>query len=443
MFKKSWLYGGLAMLVGICFALLGAEIILRVLAPADHAATIGHREAKNAALYGWGYDPGERFGLLDPDTNQIIVSFANSHGWRDRERTTEKPAGVHRILVLGDSNTFAPLVPDEQMYTRVLESALGEKGVKAEVINISYGGWSTDQQLEALINEGMSYQPDLVLLQFCSNDLSGNAEFRDPGARASKPFYYEISGDGKLVRRENPHFVESDQGRKAALKSVIFNLEVFKRVYKVYLWYRLVFLPQKEPYFTSPQRLEQLKLALGESYSEALEAGLSAFGTGPVRVEQLKALINEKNLAEKQDTVLRVLENRWFQNFWTPKAWHPRKFDKTSYEWRLFEKLLERMRDVAQKGGARFAVFSETDLGQYEWERSWFRISGEPEDKRIALQFSPLVRSATDRLKIDFIEMSRKIQRARNDPHPNKEGNRNIALNILDYLEQNPLRSTH
>ena len=47
----------------------------------------------------------------------------NSHGFRDYERTYEKPSGVFRILVLGDSYIEALQVQLEDSFTALLEKA--------------------------------------------------------------------------------------------------------------------------------------------------------------------------------------------------------------------------------------------------------------------------------------------------------------------------------
>jgi hypothetical protein len=54
----------------------------------------------------------------------LLVLVANSHGHRDVEVTLEKPPGVFRILVLGDSLTVGANVRQEEAYPKVLEKHL-------------------------------------------------------------------------------------------------------------------------------------------------------------------------------------------------------------------------------------------------------------------------------------------------------------------------------
>src|SRR2546428_6902846 len=92
--------------------------------PFPRPATIGHTASLNAQLYGWGFSPGEEILLGNPDTGEVYRSVANNHGWRDLDRTFANPDGKYRILVLGDSVTFGPVVPDDKTYTRILANKL-------------------------------------------------------------------------------------------------------------------------------------------------------------------------------------------------------------------------------------------------------------------------------------------------------------------------------
>ena len=107
------------------------------------------------------------------------VSF-NSAGMRDREHALKKPAGVFRILVLGDSFMEALQVSYEQSFPRLLERALEQKtGQRVEVINASVSGWGTDDELQYLNAYGMSWSPDLILVVMTlHNDISDNLRER-------------------------------------------------------------------------------------------------------------------------------------------------------------------------------------------------------------------------------------------------------------------------
>lgn len=88
----------------------------------------------------------------------------NSLGMRDREHERKKSAGTKRILVLGGSFTWGYGVADGENYTDVLEALL--KRGRYEVLNTGVSGWGTDQEYLFLKNEGLDFEPDLVIAAF-------------------------------------------------------------------------------------------------------------------------------------------------------------------------------------------------------------------------------------------------------------------------------------
>lgn len=102
------------------------------------------------------YDP-ELSYRLNPDRQGI-----NSIGIRGPEISLDKPEGIERVVVLGDSvawpeNGFVKLVGDKL-------------GGKAEMINAAIPGYTTHQERILFERELLKYKPDLVILQVCLND---------------------------------------------------------------------------------------------------------------------------------------------------------------------------------------------------------------------------------------------------------------------------------
>ena len=103
----------------------------------------------------------------------------NSRGLRDREHELDKPAGVYRIAILGDSYAEAFQVPMERTFWSVLEGELQGcdhlAGRTVEVINFGVSGYGTAQELLTFRHHARRYDPDLVLLAFLpGNDLRNN-----------------------------------------------------------------------------------------------------------------------------------------------------------------------------------------------------------------------------------------------------------------------------
>ncbi len=121
----------------------------------------------------------------------------NSHGWRDRERSVDKPPDTFRIAVLGDSYAEAFQVALDKTFWSVMEDGLAERrralGQRVEVLNFGVSGYGTAQELEALRHYVWAYQPDLILLQFfAANDVCNNSRRLD--GHAGRP-YYTLDGE--------------------------------------------------------------------------------------------------------------------------------------------------------------------------------------------------------------------------------------------------------
>jgi hypothetical protein len=100
----------------------------------------------------------------------------NSLGFHDIEHTWKKPEGTFRIVVLGDSFTEALQVPLEKTYPKIIEEELNKReGFPVEVISLGRSGAGTKKSLDILKEMGLRFQPDLVLMQFLSNDLIDNS----------------------------------------------------------------------------------------------------------------------------------------------------------------------------------------------------------------------------------------------------------------------------
>ncbi len=115
---------------------------------------------------------------LRPSSKINSFISTNADGFRDREFSKEKPDGVFRIVVLGDSITFGWLLKGPEVYTSVLETLLNQEGgsKKYEVYNLAVDGYNAEQELELLKTKGFSYKPDLVLVGYCCNDNQVGAD---------------------------------------------------------------------------------------------------------------------------------------------------------------------------------------------------------------------------------------------------------------------------
>ena len=119
----------------------------------------------------------------------------NSHGNRGPEAAFAKPAGVRRVVVMGDSQAWGYGVGDGETIPAQLARLLEQGGgARWEVLNLGVGGYGTDQAFLKYLVQGARYSPDVVVLTVFKNDPVENAHTVYWGVEKPR-FYVE---DGRL-----------------------------------------------------------------------------------------------------------------------------------------------------------------------------------------------------------------------------------------------------
>ena len=186
-----------------------ALVVLVTLALGEVAARVAGVRPLTAAdrlwrahdRWGWHHEPNSTDLFVKLDFAQEI--HINSHGLREREIPYEKPAGVLRILMVGDSYTAGFEVAEEERFSRVVEDLLARRGDRVQVINAGVRGWGTDQILLFLQDEGLRYAPDLVVYVWNANDLTDNQTIHRPFRVYGKPWFV-ARPDGSVEARGIP-----------------------------------------------------------------------------------------------------------------------------------------------------------------------------------------------------------------------------------------------
>ena len=90
----------------------------------------------------------------------------NAEGFRDSDHPLATPPGQRRMIFLGDSNLFGWGVPYDSCYARVA----AQKLPGWDILNMGRPGYNAAQEVECFRVYGLKYKPDVVVVNFISND---------------------------------------------------------------------------------------------------------------------------------------------------------------------------------------------------------------------------------------------------------------------------------
>lgn len=361
---------GLA-LFSLVISLLCLQFAVRFIQKPGTVAGTTH--TNKAKLYGWAPEPNKQMRSYDPDTGKLSFYRINSAGWKDVEHQVKKPQGTFRILFVGDSNTYGVVMLDD-LYTRKVERMLHQLGYNnVEVISMAVGGWGTDRIYEALMNEGFSYHPDIVVYQFCANDiweiLPPDSEIRTHEIGARKPFKYELRGEELIRLTVQPP--KDNQPRFKSPGSLAYKIWNAKRHY----W-------------------DDWPIDPTSKYFQCNSAGDTATMKSAWRL--FEALLMKMN----QDCKERRMQFVVFSE----------SGDAGNREWQLM-----------------FNRFQTDQYGDYVmWKGQRYPIElGRPLKKLAEI---------CHKQNIELIEPIRKYPRFKNDNHPNEAGNTAMAQDVVEFL---------
>lgn len=171
-----------------------------------------------------GIRPNTEYWMSSVDGSWKIVT--NSRGFRNaRDFTNPKPARTLRVLSLGDSHTQGYEVRQDFTFSAVLERFLNRRGVRAEVINAGVSGYSTAEALVFLENEGVRYDPDVVVLGFFLNDFEDNL----------KAGLFGLDAQNRLTEEKYEHLPG------VGIQNLIYNVGIIRWLSENSYFYSLLF----------------------------------------------------------------------------------------------------------------------------------------------------------------------------------------------------------
>lgn len=136
------------------------------------------------------------------DEHDCVPLTTNSLGFHDLEFPVHKPAGEFRVLASGDSFTYGLGVPLELCWVQLLEATLRTTMGQAEVINAGWSNTSPADNLEWFQSDGLRFEPDLVIVALCLNDMGPVQMLGYAQAKPERPWLGGVSAILNHIQRE-------------------------------------------------------------------------------------------------------------------------------------------------------------------------------------------------------------------------------------------------
>lgn len=198
---RSLLLRGVLLAVSVVVAVGAAELLVRAMPAAPLAAPFYQDGKRQKVDFGRAeatlpfiqveptapagrirnsFAPGATFYICfeDPswdyfDDQGCVEYVINSRGVRDREELcAPKPAGQRRVVCVGDSFTLGWGVRVEDSWTRLVEDQLRQSDDNLRTVNCgASGALFVDEYQAALEARFAAFEPDVVLVTLCLNDL--------------------------------------------------------------------------------------------------------------------------------------------------------------------------------------------------------------------------------------------------------------------------------
>ena len=120
------------------------------------------------------------YGDLKPSNIELKLNpmympyqeITNKQGFRNMNDLSEKLK--QRILILGDSITYGPYLPNHDTYPSLME----QFNAKIEVINAGKSGYTITDEVSLFIEKARYISPDITILQVLDNDIYGLFYFK-------------------------------------------------------------------------------------------------------------------------------------------------------------------------------------------------------------------------------------------------------------------------
>lgn len=200
--RARWRAAVLFAAIVVCLAVL--ELVARLLVPPSDAGPIPYEPNNLACVF--APDPQLGFRLAPNSratcrTDEIDFEYVISDQGLRGEHIGPKLEGTFRVVCLGDSFTMGHGVSLDETWVKQLERGLAAAGIgdAVECVNMGVNGYGVWQEALLLREQGLPFEPDLVILQlYPCNDVRDELSRAGKTLRAYDPYFY--NGPGKRVR---------------------------------------------------------------------------------------------------------------------------------------------------------------------------------------------------------------------------------------------------
>ena len=175
------LLGGLVVAATLLLMMEGGARLLGPVAPQWQGSDPGGVVMVGHPSRLWGMGEGAR-------QNAGAVANVNKLGLRGPVPSLPRPPERARAMVLGDSSFFGHGLSDDASPTAMIQTGLRSRGVNAEVINGAIPGYSTEQSMLLMDEQGWALEPTLLLIGNLWSD-SNFDHFRDADLLHTRALY--------------------------------------------------------------------------------------------------------------------------------------------------------------------------------------------------------------------------------------------------------------
>lgn len=196
--SASWVAPALLVAGSLLCCVIVSELALRVFWDGYYLKT-GEPYAAGYPRRWWANLPNVRVAHGEVEFSTTVVH--NEWGFRGPPLALEKDPDRIRVLMLGDSFTWGVGVENDETYS----AELTRLDPRIEAINTGVNGYGTNQELLLLVEDGLRFAPDVVVVAFFWNDVNRSRpafELTDGGIVYPGPLPEELWRQANETKRD-------------------------------------------------------------------------------------------------------------------------------------------------------------------------------------------------------------------------------------------------